>query len=141
MIRKFESSDMSDVLSIWLEASIVAHSFVKREFWESQLDDMRNIYIPSSDTFVYSENGTVKGFISMNGETIAALFVIPQEQGKSIGSKLIDKAKSLKNNLNLAVYRENSASVRFYQKAGFLVSGERVDAHTGQIELLMEYIA
>lgn len=28
MIRGFESSDMNDVLDIWLEASIKAHDFV-----------------------------------------------------------------------------------------------------------------
>ncbi|RUO25536.1 hypothetical protein CWE09_02015 [Aliidiomarina minuta] len=56
MIREFMASDMESVLNIWLESSVKAHDFVDREFWESKLDDMRNIYIPASETYVYKEN-------------------------------------------------------------------------------------
>lgn len=88
MIRAFESSDMNDVLNIWLEASIGAHGFVGKEFWELRVDDMRETYIPDSDTYVFSENGTVKGFFSLQTDTLAAMFVSPGDQGKGIGQQL-----------------------------------------------------
>ena len=139
MIRAFESSDMNDVLNIWLEASIRAHSFVGKEFWESSVQDMREIYIPASDTYVFSENGTVRGFFSLHDESLAAMFVWPEAQGKGIGRQLMDKAKSLGKKLNLTVYRENEKSIQFYKKCGFIPVKERADEHTGHIEILMEY--
>lgn len=139
MIRTFESSDMNDVLNIWLEATIRAHGFVGKEFWESRVCDMRETYIPASDTYVFSENGTVKGFISLNGESLAAMFVSPDAQGKGIGQQLMKKAKSLRKKLYLTVYQENPRSVDFYRKCGFLTIEEKVDKHTGHMEILMEY--
>jgi putative acetyltransferase len=139
MIRAFESSDMSDVLNIWLEASIGAHGFVGKEFWESRVDDMRETYIPDSDTYVFLENGTVKGFFSLHADSLAAMFVSPDAQGKGIGQQLMNKAKSLRRKLNLSVYRENEKSIQFYRKCGFNSVKERVDEHTAHIEILMEY--
>ena len=139
MIRAFESSDMNDVLKIWLEASIGAHSFVSKEFWELKVNDMREAYIPASDTYVFSENGTVKGFFSLHGDSLAAMFVSPVAQGKGIGRQLMNEAKSLRRRLNLAVYRENVKSIQFYRKCGFTAVKERADDHTGHIEILMEY--
>ncbi len=139
MIREFESSDMNDVLDIWLKASIKAHSFVERKFWESKIDDMREIYIPASDTFVFADKGIIKGFFSLHGDTLAAMFVSPEFQGKGIGQKLMDKAKSLRNKLDLTVYKENAKSIDFYKKCGFVMIEEKVDEHTGHIEILMEH--
>ena len=46
MISRLKETDMDQVLEIWLEASIKSHNFIKREFWESKLEDMRNLYLP-----------------------------------------------------------------------------------------------
>lgn len=130
---------MDDVLGIWLRASIEAHSFIGKRFWESRIEDMRNAYIPASDTYVFSENGIVKGFVSLHENTLAALFVSPNSQGKGIGQQLMVKAKSLRSKLSLNAYLENPKSIQFYQKHGFTIVGERIDEHTGHVELLMEY--
>lgn len=130
---------MNDVLNIWLEASIKAHHFVGKEFWESIIDDMRETYIPASDTYVFSDGVTLKGFFSLDRDTLAAMFVSPNDQGKGIGRRLMDQAKSLRKKLTLSVYRENPKSIQFYRKCGFTIIKERIDEHTGHIEILMEY--
>lgn len=139
MIRAFQSTDMNDVLDIWLRASIEAHGFVDRGFWESKVDDMRETYIPASDTYVFMEDSIIKGFFSLRGDTLAAMFVTPDFQGKGIGRKLMKKAKSLRKKMDLTVYRENPGSIGFYRKCGFVTIKERVDERTGHIEILMEY--
>lgn len=138
MIRAFESSDMNDVLDIWLRASIEAHGFVGGEFWESKIDDMRKTYIPASDTYVFKDREIIKGFL-LYGDTLAAMFVSPDFQGNGIGQRLMGKAKSLRNKLNLTVYKENPRSIAFYRKCGFVIINEKVDEHTGCVEILMEY--
>lgn len=53
MIRKYNENDIDTVLTIWLDASIKAHDFVEAGFWQSQVENMRNIYLPASETWVY----------------------------------------------------------------------------------------
>lgn len=138
-IRGFETRDMDTVLDIWLRASIRAHDFVDREFWEARLEDVRDLYIPDSETYVYEKSGEVRGFFSLENFTLAALFVAPDSQGRGIGRCLLDRAKSLRIRLTLTVYKENRKSVRFYVRNGFVRTRERVDPYTGHKELVLEY--
>ena len=137
MIRDFQSSDMEDVLNIWLSASIHAHDFVAKEFWESKVVEMREVYLPASESYVYEENGYIKGFVSLYGETLAAIFVLPNAQRQGIGKQLIQKAQERRQTLNLSVYKENTPSIEFYHKCGFLPVKKQVDKHTGHLEVVM----
>lgn len=139
MIKNFKISNMDKIIDIWLAASIEAHDFIEKSFWESKIIDMRELYIPSSETYIYEENKEVKGFISLSGETIAAIFVSPNCQGKGIGSQLIKKAKEVRVKLNLTVYKNNKKAIEFYIKCGFKIVKEQIDQHTGHLELLMEF--
>jgi putative acetyltransferase len=137
MIRKFNATHTDSILEIWLQASIQAHSFIDRQFWQSQVENMRNIYLPSSDVFVDELENTVTGFYALHNETLAALFVGPQWQGQGIGQALLAHAKTQRATLNLNVYKANERSCRFYLQAGFREVGEQIDVHTGHPELLM----
>lgn len=139
MIRKLETEEIDVVLDVWLKASLKAHGFIDQEFWKSKIDAMRTIYIPSSETYVFKENEIIKGFFSLTDETLAAMFVSPEFQGKGVGYKLLNKAKSLRKRLELTVYKENQTSLDFYKKCGFKTVKEKADAHTGHIEVLMKY--
>lgn len=139
MIREFVASDMDSVLSVWLESSAKAHDFVDRQFWESRLHDMREIYIPASETYVYVAGNEVKGFFSLHEDTLAAIFVSPGCQGEGIGQKLMAKVKALRKRITLNVYKENTKTVEFYKRCGFHEVSENEDPHTGHIEVVMEY--
>jgi putative acetyltransferase len=78
------------------------------------------------------------GFFSLFGNTLAALFVIPSHQGDGIGSRLIEKAMTLRESLDLSVYSENRNSIIFYEKHGFKALKEQVDEHTGVPETVMQ---
>ncbi|MCP4117037.1 MAG: N-acetyltransferase [Desulfobacteraceae bacterium] len=139
MIRNFQEPDMDQVLKIWFEASIMAHDFIEKEFWEAKVTDMREVYLPSAETYVYDEEGMIKGFISLYEDTIAAIFVSPTAQGKGIGKQLMEKAKGVRQSLNLTVYKKNSKSIDFYKKCAFKTQREQIDEHTGHPELLMTF--
>ncbi|MDE1463782.1 GNAT family N-acetyltransferase [Spartinivicinus sp. A2-2] len=139
MIRPFIPTDMDTVLNIWLEASIKAHDFVSPDFWHSKLNLMQEVYIPSSETYVYEDAEGIKGFFSLYNNTLAAIFVDPSDQGSGIGQQLLAKAKSLRNKLDLTVYRDNKKSIKFYQQNGFTAIKEQPDEHTGKTEILMAY--
>ncbi len=139
MIRKFKPSDIDKVINIWLEASIKAHDFVSSEFWTSKAKDMREIYIPSSETYVYVEGEIIKGFFSLHKNSLAALFVHPNSQRSGIGKELMRAIKEARDTLTLTVYKENVNSIEFYKKCGFKIEAEQIDKHTAHPELLMTF--
>ncbi|AIA75794.1 N-acetyltransferase [Vreelandella sp. 21] len=139
MIRKCRETDIDQILEIWLSASIKAHAFVEAEFWASKVNEMRDVYIPASETFVFESDNQIAGFYSLYGNTLAAVFVSPSLQGRGVGAAMLDDAKSRRECLQLTVYRENTPSINFYKKQGFISLGEQVDEQTGHPELVMEY--
>ncbi|MDO6687255.1 MULTISPECIES: N-acetyltransferase [unclassified Agarivorans] len=137
MIRPFQHQDTQQVLDIWLDASIKAHDFVKASFWRDQLDNMRDLYLPNAETYVYEQAGKVVGFYALSEKHIAAIFVDPASQGQGIGKQLIAHAKQQRSILTLAVYKQNVASYQFYLSQGFSVVGEQIEQHTGLLEYTM----
>ena len=142
MIRDYQEKDLDIVVDIWLEASIIAHSFIPKNYWEEKRKDMRDVYIPSAKTYVYEDDdsGNVLGFVSLVDNYIAALFVSPAYQGKGIGTKLINYVKQSHNCLILGVYVENNDSVLFYKKQGFTILEEKTEEHTGHKEYVMQFL-
>ncbi len=141
MIRAYNENDLEDILNIWLQASAKAHDFVGREYWESQLENMRNTYIPSSENYVCEIDSKIIGFYSLHEDTLAAIFVSPKHQGHGVGTALLDHAKTKRTQLNLTVYKENQASYGFYLSQGFSVVSEQPDRHTGHLEYSMVFTA
>ncbi|EGQ8015503.1 N-acetyltransferase [Vibrio cholerae] len=137
MIRKYNSNDLDSVMEIWLEASVKAHDFVPAYFWESQVESMRNIYIPAAEVFVYEIESKIVGFYALYENNLAAIFVFPAFQGKGIGKQLLSHAKAQREILSLSVYKENQASYQFYLSQGFTVISEQMDEHTGHPEYTM----
>lgn len=138
MIRPFAENDADKLMKIWLDASLAAHSFIPADYWYAQYSDVKTIYLPRSETFVYEEEGSIKGFISIfNGCYIGALFVDLKSQGKGIGKKLLRHVLGFYPELHLAVYSKNDKAVGFYQSNGFVIEKEQIDGKTGQPELIL----
>ncbi len=141
MIRTFEQRDMEAVLDIWLRATLKAHDFIEASFWQSQVDNMRHLYLPASQSYVIEQDARVLGFYSLHEDRLAALFVAPECQGQGLGKRLLAHARTLRSVLNLGVYKNNTASCAFYRAQGFVVIREQTDEQTGQREYLMRSVA
>ncbi|WP_462382925.1 N-acetyltransferase [Pseudomonas sp. Marseille-QA0892] len=139
MVRDFETTDMDAVLRIWLDASLHAHPFVRPQFWQDQVANMRECYIPDSHTRVVEHENSCAGFSCVHGVTLAALFVAPVHQGKGLGALLMADAKRERNSLELAVYVQNKRAVEFYEQQGFRALQQRVDQHIGEAEWIMRW--
>lgn len=65
MIRKWQSEDTAPLLSLWLESTTEAHPFIDASYWQANEAVVRDEYLPAAETWVWEENGTLCGFISV----------------------------------------------------------------------------
>ena len=119
MIRKHKPEDIEEILDIWYKGSTLAHPFLEPSFVEKVKKDMRNLYIPNSQTWIYEEKNTVIGFISMLENEIGGLFVLPSYHSKGIGTQLVNFVREFHNELEVEVFEKNVIGRAFYDKYGF----------------------
>ncbi|MEK5028320.1 N-acetyltransferase [Paenibacillus sp. FSL M7-1046] len=138
-IELHKQSDIDTLTDIWYKGSIQAHDFIDQEYWLSQKTEMRDKYIPMSDTYVIYNQAEIVGFVSMVEDYLAALFIDTSYQKNGYGKELINFIKIQKSKITLKVYKENTSATRFYEKNGFTIKETLLDENTNQEEYLMEW--
>ena len=138
MIRKHTESDLEQIMKVWYASSTLAHPFLNSEFVEKVKADMRLIYIPNSETWVYEIDSIVVGFISMMGEEIAGLFVLPEYHSKGIGTKLVNFVNEFNDKLEVEVFKLNKIGRSFYDTYGFIQFKELVHEESGEVVLRLK---
>lgn len=139
MINKFDVSKLDDVMGIWLEANIDAHSFIPKEYWIENFDMVKKM-LPYADVYVYEEGNLIKGFIGVVEQNyIAGLFVKKEYQREGLGQKLIEYCKSKYQYLMLDVFTKNKKAVNFYLENDFIVVDERIHEDTKEQEYTMSF--
>ncbi len=137
MIRKMSREDIGKLVELWYEASLDAHDFIDKEYWEKAQEDMAKKYIPQSDTFVIEEDNEVQAFISMIDNYLAAIFVDKKFQRQGYGKKLLDYVKEQKDRIELKVFKKNSRACQFYLRNGFTIKQELDSESLDEKEYLM----
>lgn len=135
MIRAFETQDLDKIMEIWLEGNLSAHPFISKTHWEQNFQLVQSI-LPNAEVYVYEDGGEILGFIGMDGEYIAGIFVSKQHRDKGIGHQLLAEVKRRKR-LSLHVYEKNTGAVAFYQAEGFYVEKSMIEKETGEQEYRM----
>lgn len=140
MIRKFKEEDTTKVMAIWTKGNFEAHSFIDKDYWLLNYNKVKDEYLKKSETYVYTENNDIKGFISiLNNEYIGALFIKNEYRRSGIGRKLINFVKEKYDKLTLNVYEKNINAILFYTKLGFINQKIQIDDKTNEKEYVMEW--
>ena len=140
MIRKFKDEDTTAVMTIWTKGNFEAHSFIDKDYWLLNYNKVKDEYLKKSETYVYTENNEIKGFISiLNNEYIGALFIKREYRKQGIGRKLINFVKDKYDKLTLNVYEKNINAILFYTKLGFINQKIQIDDKTNEKEYVMEW--
>lgn len=135
MIRPYRDNDLEGVLDVWYRASQIAHHFLSEEFLTRERDEIRERWLPIAETMVYEMDGRVVGFVSLIGNEVGAIFVDPDDQGRGVGTALMDWARTARSVLELDVFEANSTGRRFYEGYGFEYVGRHLHDASGQQEL------
>ena len=136
MIRKLRKTDLDEVAYIWLHTNKKAHDFIAETYWDEHFEMVEGM-LGDAEIYVFEEQGQIKGFVGLDGEYIAGIFVTEKEQSLGIGKQLLDFVKSLKGQLKLNVYQKNERAIKFYTREQFEIQDEQTDEATGEAEYLM----
>ena len=79
MIRKMNQEELNKVMNIWLETNIKAHNFIPAEYWENNFELVKGL-ISQAEIYIYENNKSISGFIGMNSNYVAGIFVKEKEQ-------------------------------------------------------------
>lgn len=138
MIRKFEKSDINDVMQIWKNENIKAHQFISKEYWENNYSYVKEI-LPNTEIYVYVIEKNIVGFIGLDQNYIEGIFIDKNNQYKGIGTLLLNRVKENRNTLILSVYKKNINAIKFYKKNGFVITNKKIDEKTNEIEYTMTW--
>lgn len=131
MIREYQPADRESVLDIWARASTLAHPFLSQDFLERERFEISNVHLPKAATWVWEADGRVVGFMSLLGNEIGALFVDPEFHRSGIGRALVDRARTLRGEVEVEVFERNLPGRAFYARLGFEVLHRKVHEPTG----------
>ncbi len=140
MIRKLQKTDIDTVSQIWLDANRDAHDFIPAEYWENNFLPVKKMLL-QAEVYVYMDEckNEIEGFVGLDQEYIAGIFVRKEARSGGIGKALLDFVKEKKQELTLNVYRKNERAVRFYEREGFQIIDRTVDKSTDEKEYLMKW--
>ncbi len=123
-ITAIEAEDLPRIVEVW-EASVRAtHHFLTEadiQYIKSLVeDDLAQI---ETLLGMRDGDGQVIGFIGVEGDEVAALFIHPDWRGKGVGRRLFSYAVETLGATRVDVNEQNDQAVGFYRRMGFEVVG------------------
>jgi len=132
MIRKMKDSELEKVSQIWLDSNLEVHDFIDKNFWLDNYPMVKEQF-KTAEIYVDAES-EVKGFVGLQGDYIAGIFVEKSYRNQGVGKKLIDFLKKNHQELSLDVYGKNIRAKQFYERNGFEVSIQSIERETDEKE-------
>ncbi|MDE7226527.1 MAG: hypothetical protein K2N49_06705 [Ruminococcus sp.] len=74
MIRIFNNNDINRVMTIWLKSNTDSHSFISPDYWKEKYAEVM-LMIPQAEVYIYESDGVIEGFIGLDNNYIAGIFV------------------------------------------------------------------
>ena len=120
MLRAARSADADALARLFLAARRAAmpylpelHSDEETRWW------MAEEIVRTHEVVVAELDGRVAGFAAFGDDLLAHLCVDPSEQGRGIGSALLERAKEARpDGFRLWVFQRNEDARRFYENRG-----------------------
>lgn len=123
------AADSEELTNVWRDSVEATHHFLSLEAIDRLEPLIRDEHFPRLKIVVAERNGCILGFIGMDGQQVAMLFVADEVRSMGVGSSLLQWAKTQSPRLTLDVNEQNPRAAVFYAKRGFRpVSRSETDA-------------
>jgi putative acetyltransferase len=141
-LRRYRTEDEAAAIALWQETWQQAYPEIDfaarvawwRERWRKQL-------VPNAAIVIAEDAGELAGFVTIdpNGY-LDQLAVAPQHWGSGLADGLVAEAKRLSPaGITLRVNTDNVRAIRFYERNGFVQTGEDVNPTSGRPVLKMDW--
>ena len=135
-LRSYAAADEDEAIDLWRRTWQEAYphiDFAKRVDWWRER--WRKELVATAAITVAQAGGALVGFVTVDQKTgyLDQFVVAPEAWGSEVGKMLADEAKRLSpTQLDLLVNKDNARAIRFYEKHGFVYSGEDVNPVSGR---------
>jgi len=133
MIRKMNLNEIDEVSKIWLQSNLEAHDFIDKKYWLNNLPEVKRQF-ETADIWVYVKDEVIQGFVGLQDDFIAGIFIKKENRHQGIGKQLLEFLKSDHSELTLEVYDKNTSATQFYLHNDFKIIETGMDEANQEIE-------
>ena len=130
-LRPYAAADEDMAIELWRrtwQQHYPKINFAERVAWWRER--WRNELVPTAMVTVAEREGAVVGFVTVDPKTryLDQIVVAPDAWGSDVAHVLMTEARRLSPlGLELKVNADNARAIRFYEKQGFVVTGDDVN--------------
>lgn len=118
--RDKTAADVDRLYEIWHAAVKQTHHFLSDGDFNEIASMVREQYIPSAELLIYTDaGGKPQGFMGSTNNNMDSLFVDPEQHGKGIGQRFVDRMKAQHDLVTVQVNEQNPVAHAFYKRRGF----------------------
>jgi putative acetyltransferase len=141
-LRPYRAEDEDAAIELWRQTWQQAYpsiDFAARVTWWRER--WRNELVPNAAIIVAEQAGVLVGFVTIDAEGyLDQLVVTPSHWGSKLATAMVDEAKRRSpRGVTLLVNKDNARAIRFYERNGFVHSGEDVNPTSGRPVLRMTW--
>lgn len=122
-IVKSEPKHWSQLHQIWSESVKATHHFLSPEHFEIINQNLVPNYFPSVELYHLEVQDSIAGFIGLEKNFIAMLFVSPEFMNNGVGTKLLSWAIKEHQSYWVDVNEQNEQALAYYLSKGFDIIG------------------
>jgi putative acetyltransferase len=134
-LRPYAPADEDAAIELWRRTWQQAYpriDFTARLDWWRQR--WRDELVPAATITVAEAGGKMIGFVTVDPRTfdLDQIVVAPETWGMGVATALMAEAKRISPaGLDLHVNTDNTRAISFYEKHGFVISGEAINWRSG----------
>ena len=134
-LRPYAPADEEAAIELWRRTWQLVYpriDFSARVDWWRQR--WREELVPVATITVAEADDVLVGFVTVDPTSfdLDQIVVAPEAQGEGVAAALIAEAKRISpGGLDLHVNTDNVRAIRFYEKEGFVISGEALNWRSG----------
>lgn len=142
-LRPYTAADEEVVIELWRRSW--QHAYPDIEFsarlswWRER---WRNELVPNAAITVAERASALVGFVTIEARTgyLDQIVVAPEDWGAGVAEALLAEAKRIcPASIELQVNTDNARAIRFYEKHGFVITGESRNPLSGRPVFAMRW--